>query len=170
MILRQPKIHVSLRIVAAGGIVLWLLASSCCSIEYLCSDYHHHAKADASEPVAHNDSDHSQEAEAAEHAPGEASHPHDSERPSRDSHPHDGGGDSCCSTLIATAQIATPFVIAKPVLQPLDFLCTVLPARDPMLAAPETKPLRQAKPSDWVLTPQVCLDAAYRSLAPPSLA
>ena len=158
---RQQKLPLALRITAAGCIALWLLAASCCSIGFLCSD-DHHAKADA-----HHDSDHAQEAEAAEHAHGEASHPHDSEQPSHDSHPHDGGGDSCCSTLIATAQIATPFVIAKPVLQPTDFLCTVLPARDPMLAAPEAKLLRQAKDRDLVLTPVVCLGPAHRSLAPP---
>lgn len=167
---RQHKLPLALRITAVGCIALWLLAASCCSIEYLCSDDHHHAEAEASETVVHHDSNHSQEAKAAEHAPGETSHPHDSEQPSHDSHPHDDGGDSCCSTLTATAQIATPFAIAKPLLQPLNFLCTVLQARDPMLAAPEAKPLRQAKDRDWVFTPVVCLGPAFRSLAPPSLA
>ena len=71
---------------------------------------------------------------------------------------------------MATAQIANPFVIAKPVLQPLNFLCTVLQTRDPMLAAPEDKPECQAKRRDGVFTPVVCLGPAHRSLAPPSLA
>ena len=166
---RQQKLPPALRITAAGCIALWLIAASCCSIGSLCSD-DHHAKAEAPETVAHHDSNHSQEAEAAEHAPGETSHPHDSEQPSHDSHPHDGGGNSCCSTLMATAQIATPFLIAKPLFQPLNFLCTVLLARDQTLASPEAKPLRQAKDHEWVFTPVVCLDAAHRSLAPPSLA
>ncbi len=166
MISRQPKIHGGLRIVAAGWIVLWLLASSHCSIE-LFGDNHHHAPAGASEAVPHHDNDHSLEAEAAEHAPHEASHSKDSEQSSRDPHPHDGGDDACCSTLMATAQITTPLVIAKPVLQPLNFLCPVLQARDPMLVAPEAKPLRRAKPRDWVFTPVVCLGPAFRSLAPP---
>ena len=170
MISRQPNIHAGLRIAAAGCIVLWLLASSCCSIGYLCSDDHHPAEAGASETIAHHDSNHSQEVEAAEHAPGAASHPHDSEQPSHDSHHHDGGDNSCCSTLIATAQFANSFVIAKPVLELLNLFCTVFQARDPMLAAGENKPERQAKPRDWVFTPEVCLGPAHRSLAPPSLA
>jgi len=166
---RQPKLSPALRITAAGCIVLWLLAASCCSIGNLCGD-DHHAKADAPKTVVHHDSNHSQEAEAAEHAHGEASHPHDSEQPSHDSHPCEGDGDSCCSTLMATAQIAKPFNAAQPFLESLSFLCTVLQARDPMLAAPETKPLRQAKDRDWVFTPQVCFGAAHRSLASPTLA
>ena len=170
MISRQPKIHVGLRIVAAGWIVLWLLASSYCSIECLFGDDHHLVEADASETVAHHDSDHSQEAEAAEHAHSEASHPHDSEQPSHDSHPHDGGDNSCCSTVVATAQIGTPFIIVKPLFQPLDFSCPVLPAHDSMVAAPQDKPERQAKDCDRVFTPEVCLDPAHRSLAPPFLA
>lgn len=167
---RQQKLPPALRITAAGCIVLWLLAASCCSIEYLCSGDHHHAEPDASETVAHHDSGHSQEAEAAEHALAEASHPHDSEQPSNDSHSHDGGDNSCCSTLMATAQIAKPFNAAQPFLESLSFLCTVLQARDPMPAAPEAKPLRQAKDRDLVLTPVVCFGPAHRSLAPPSLA
>ncbi|MBE0541414.1 MAG: hypothetical protein IH623_08515 [Verrucomicrobia bacterium] len=83
---RQQKLPPALRITAAGCIGLWLLAVSCCSIGYLCSD-DHHAKADAPETVAHHENDHSQEADAAEHAHGEASHPHDSEQSSHDSHP-----------------------------------------------------------------------------------
>jgi len=166
---RQPKLSPALRIVAAGCIVLWLLASSCCNIEFLCSG-DHHTEADASKALAHHNGGLSAEAEVAEHALAEASHPHDSEQPSNDSHPHDSGDNSCCSTLMATAQFATPFVIIKPVLQPLDFLCSVLQARDLMLSAPKDEQKRQAKPSDWVFTPQVCLGAAHRSLAPPSLA
>jgi hypothetical protein len=50
----------------------------------------------------------------------------------------------------------------------LNFPCTVLQARDQMLAAPEARPLRQAKDRALVLTPVVCLGPAHRSLAPPS--
>ena len=164
---RQQKLPLAVRITAAGCIALWLLAVSCCSIGYLCSDDHHHAKADAPEKVAYQDSDHAQETEAAEHAHGEASHPHDSEQPSHDSQPCEGGSDSCCSTLMATAQIIKAF--DQPLLQPLNFLYPILQARDQMLAAPEAKPLRQAKDREWDFTPQVCLGAAHRSLAPPSL-
>ena len=71
---------------------------------------------------------------------------------------------------MATAQIAKSFNAAQPFLESLNLPCTVLQARDPMFAAPEAKPLRQAKDRDLVLTPVVCLDPAHRSLAPPSLA
>ena len=169
MISRRPKIHIGLRLVAAGCIVLWLQAPSNCALERLFGD-HHHAEAGASEILAHHDNDHAQEAEAAEHEDGEASHSHDSAQSSHDSH-HHSGGDTCrCYTLIATVQIAQPLVIAKPVFQLLNFLCTVLQARDPMLAATEDKAERQAKDHDRVFTPEVCLGAAHRSLAPPSLA
>ena len=170
MISRQPKIHVGFRIVAAGCIVLWLLASSYCGIEHLFDDDHHHADAAVSETVAHHDGDHSQEAKVAEHAHSEASESHDSEQPSHDSHPHNGGGDSCCSTLMATAQLSQSFVIVKPLLQPLHFLCRPFQARDPMLAAGEDGAERQANRRDWVFMPQLCLGPAHRSLAPPSLA
>ena len=71
---------------------------------------------------------------------------------------------------MATAQSAKPFNAAQPLFESLNLPCTVLQAREPMFAAPEAKPLRQAKDSDLVLTPVVCLDPAHRSLAPPSLA
>lgn len=167
MTLRQQKLSPALRITAAGCIALWLIAASCCSIGFLCSD-DHHAKADAPETVAHHENDHSQEAEAAEHAHGEANVPHDSEQPSHDSHPHDGGDNSCCSTLMATAQIAKPLNAAEPFLELLNLPYAVLQARDPMVAAPEARPLRQAKDGDVVLSPVVCLGPAHRSLAPPA--
>ena len=169
MISRQPKIHVGLRLVAAGCIGLWLLASSFCSIEHLFDNDHHHAEAGASETVAHPDSDHSQAAEAVEHAHSESSRPHDPEQSSNDSHPHDDSDDACCSSLMATAQSATPSVIIKPILQPLDILCPVRQARDLILFAPKNELERQAKPRDCVYTPQACLGAAHRGLAPPSL-
>ena len=170
MISRQPKIHVGLRIVAAGCIVLWLQATSHCALERLFGGDHHPVEAGASETLAHHDSDHSPEADAAEHARNEASCPHDSGQPSSDSHPHDGGDNCRCSTMIATAQIATSMVIVKPVLEPLNFLCPVLQTRGLTLTVPADTAERQAKRRDRVFTPEVCLDPAHRSLAPPSLA
>ena len=159
MISRQPKIHVGLRIIAAGCIVLWLMATSYCSIEHLCCGNDHvHAEA-----ADHHDGDSSHEAEAAEHAEA-----HDAGQSSGDSHHHSGAEGSCCSTLKATAQNAQPFVSAKPALLPLNLLCAFIQARDSVLAAPEDKSARQTNPRDRVFTPVVCLDAAHRSLAPPS--
>ena len=163
MISRQPKIHVGLRIVAAGCIVIWLMATSYCSIEHLCcGDDHVHAEA-----AAHHDSDNSHEVEAAEHAEGAGGH--DAGQPPGDSHHKGGEEGSCCSTLTATAQNAQPFFIAKPaLLLPLNLLCAFIQAHDSVLAAPEDKLVRQANPRGWVFTPVVFLDAAHRSLAPPS--
>ena len=163
MISRQPKIHVGLRIVAAGCIVIWLMATSYCSIEHLCcGDDHHHAEASD-----HHDTDNSHEVEAAEHADGAVGH--DAGHSSGDSHHNDGAEGSCCSTLTAIAQNAQPFFIAKPaVLLPLNLLCAFIQAHDSVLAAPGDKSARQANPRDWVSRPVVCLDAAHRSLAPPS--
>ena len=164
MISRQPKIHVGLRIVAAGCIVLWLLAASYCNIEHLFGDDHHHAEASAPDPDAHHGSDNSHEVEAAEHADG-----HEAGQSSGDSHHHSGAEGSCCSTLKATAQNAQPLFIANPaLLLPLNLLCAFIQAHDSVLTAPEDKLVGQANPRDRVFTPVVCLDAAHRSLAPPS--
>lgn len=168
MISRQPNNHVGLRIVAASCIVLWLVASSCCGIEHLFGDDHHHAEAGAAETLAHHDIDHSEETEAAEHRHGDAGQVHDSEPPSQDSHHHNDGEDSCCSSFQAMAQSATPFVIAKPALPPLNVLYTVHQAHDPMVPGREDKWVLQAKPRESVFTPEVCLGPAHRSLAPPS--
>jgi hypothetical protein len=168
---RQQKLPLVLRITAAGCIGLWLLASSYCGIEHLLSDDHHHAGADASATFAHHDGDHSPEAEAAENAHGEGSDSPDSAaHHSHDAHPHDDGDDACCSTLMATAHFATPFVISKPLFQPLGLIFPVRQTLDLMLSAPKDELERQAKPREWVFTPQVCLGPAFRSLAPPSLA
>lgn len=167
---RQPKLSPALRVIAASCIGLWLLTSSYCSFEHLLGDGHHQAEADASETIAHQDGEHSQEAEAAEHADGEANSSHDSDQCPPDSHPHNGGDDACCASLIASALIATPSVISGPDLKPLNLFCTAFQARDPMLAAAEDKLERQAKDFDWVFTPEVCLGPAHRSHAPPALA
>jgi hypothetical protein len=39
-----------------------------------------------------------------------------------------------------------------------------------MIAAPEVKPLRQANPRDWIITPEVRFGPSHHSLAPPALA
>lgn len=161
----QPKHSTALRVIAASCVALWLLASSYCGIEDLLRDDHHHAEVAASESVAHHVNYQSHDA-GVELASGEASQ-HDSQESPPDSQPHDGGGDACCSALLATAQIAMPFVIAKPILQPLNLLCMLLPARDPMVALPEAKLERRAIDRDWVFTPEVCLGPAHLSLAPP---
>ena len=167
MISRQPKIHVGLRIAAAGCIVLWLLAASYCNIEHLFAGEHHHGEGDAHEAAAHHDGDNSHEVEAAEYAEGAGGH--DAGQPPGDSHHKGGEEGSCCSTLTATAQNAQPFFIAKPALRlPLNLPCAFIQAHDSVLAAPEDKLVRQANPRDWVFTPVVFLDAAHRSLAPPS--
>ena len=169
MLSRQPRIHVGLRLVAAGCIVLWLMASWWSSLPCRCGE-DHHAETCPSETLAHHDNSHAHEAEAAEDADCDAGHPHDGAESSHNSYRDHDGGNCCCSTVMPTAQIATPVVIIKPAPQPLDFLCTVHLVRNPMLVAPGDKTERQTKDRDRVFKPEVCLCAAHRSLAPPSLA
>ena len=169
MIFREPKSHVSLRIVAAGCIVLWLLASWWSSIPCRCGE-DHHGETCPSEALAHHDNSHSHEAEAGEDADCDVGHPDDSAESSHDSHRHHDGGSCSCFTVMPTAQIATPVVIVKPAFQPLDFLCTLHQSLNPMFVVPEDKTERQTKDRDRVFKPEVCLCAAHRSLAPPSLA
>lgn len=165
MISQQPRITIGLRLVAAGCIVLWLLASSYCSIEHLFGD-DHHAEANISEAVAYHGRDHLHGAEAAEHEQREAGHSHEAEPPSHDSHPHDGD-DICCSTLMATAQIATPSIFVKPLLDPLNQSFPVPLACDSMIAASTVPTECQSKRRECLFTPEVCLGAANRNHAPP---
>jgi hypothetical protein len=75
-----------------------------------------------------------------------------------------------CSTIQAFVQTPPAVVIPKMVSQPVlnIFLLRAVPQH--VFAAPQSETLRQAKPRDWVFTPEVCLGPAFHSLAPPGLA
>ena len=173
---RQPKLPLALRFVAAGCVALWLAGVSACNLESLfCCDSH------GNEAVAHADHEHSHDAKDAvtntKHAhdadshhshDAEAHHSHDAEGHSHGSHKHESKEGSCCSTLKAVAQTANPVVFSKPAFHAIAFL-SVLPEMRAASLALSKNPLHcQAKPPDWVFTPEVCLGPAFRSLAPPA--
>jgi hypothetical protein len=104
--------------------------------------------------------EHSQDATASGH--------HDGTTPERGADKN--SSKRCCSTIQALIPTMTPVVIPKTVSQPVLNISPLCAARQHMFAAPPSETLRQAKPRDWVFTPEVCLGPAFRSLAPPSLA
>ena len=155
---RQTQLPLALRIIAAGCVVLWLAGFSACNLEALfCCDSH------GTEAVAHAAQEHSHHSDDAE-----AHQSHDAEGHSHDSHKHESKEGSCCSTLKAVVPTAIAIVFNKQAYHPIPFLCVLLEAHVASLVLSENSPNRQAKPRDWVFTPEVCLGPAHRSLAPPS--
>ena len=141
---------------AAACVLLWLSASSYCSLEPLL------------EPAADLGPGTSVAA-ANERAggmpqPGPAHESHDGDENGRDSHPHDDKGGTCCSTLHATAQTPQP-LFHQPVFHTVAFL--ILPAYDEAFAVAENGFDGRTRRPEWVFTPAVCLGPALRSLAPP---
>jgi len=176
---RQPRLPLALRIIAAGCVVLWLAGVSACSLEALfCCDSHgdeagthaeHQHSHDAEPANAHGHHAHDAEGHDSHDAhDAETHHSHDAEGHSHGSHKHDSKEGSCCSTLKAVVLTAHPVVISKPVFHPIPFLCVLPEMHAASLALSEKPPNRQAKPPDWVFTPEVCLGPAFRSLAPPA--
>ncbi|ODU25117.1 MAG: hypothetical protein ABS95_00800 [Verrucomicrobia bacterium SCN 57-15] len=156
---------------AAGCVVLWLLATSYCSVEHLFGlDHHHedsdgHVSGDLHQTVADND--------AAEHSHHEgdadvAHHSHDAEGNNHGSHHHDGKEDFCCSTIQATVLSSNPVPLGKPVLTQIAFLCVLVQVSDLVSLPSNDSSPRHAKSRDWVLTPEVCTGPANRSHAPPA--
>ena len=173
---RQTKLPLALRIIAAGCVVLWLAGVSACNLEALfCCPSHD------SETVAHEDHEHSHgtqdtvagthhehDADADHAHNAEAHHSQDAEGHAPDSHEHESKEGSCCSTLKAVVPTAKAIVFNKQAFHPTPFLCVLLETHAASLALSENPPNRQAKPRDWVFTPEVCTGLANRSLAPPA--
>ena len=172
----QPKLPLALRIIAAGCVVLWLAGVSACNLEALhcCPSY-------GSETAAHEDHEHSLETQDAvagthhEHGTdadhshnAESHHSESAEGHSHDSHKHESKEGSCCSTLKAVVPTAKAIVFNKPAFHPIPFVCVLVESHAASLVLSENSPNRQAKPRDWVFTPEVCLGPAHRSLAPPA--
>ncbi|HTI71054.1 MAG TPA: hypothetical protein VMF06_13880 [Candidatus Limnocylindria bacterium] len=160
----------SLRIIAAGCILLWLMASSSCRIEHLLGGDRQGSKANDSVASPVHDIGRPQEAETAKHSHDEANRCHESETPSHDSHHHHRGESCRCSTLTATAQIVAPFHFIRPILRSLSFIGLWFQQRDPMLASDADAATGQVGRPDFVFTPEVCPGLAHRGLAPPSFA
>ena len=157
---RQPKLPLALRIIAAGCVVLWLGSVSACNLEAL-----HCCPSHGSETAAHEDHEHSHDAQDAVAVAGthhehdadadhshhaEAHHSEDAEGHSHDSHRHESKEGSCCSTLKAVVPTAKAIVFNKQAFHPISFLCVLLETHAASLALSENPPNRQAKPRDWV--------------------
>lgn len=164
----SAKLPLTLRIIAAGCALLWLLAVSACDLEHLLPLGHHgssegHEHSPAAVAYQH-DSDQSQPS----HGHDEARHSHDAEGHSHGSHEHGSKENSCCSTLKATLPSAKALVLLKPVFYPIPFLSDRREAGKAEIDTSHGFQYRQAKPPEWVFTPEVCLGPAFRSHAPPA--
>ena len=174
----QPKLPLALRIIAAGCVAVWLVGVSACNLEALFGCDSH-----GSETAAHEDHEHSHDAQDAVAVAGtyhehdadadhshhaEAHHWEDAEGHSPDTHNHESKEGSCCSTLKDVVPTGKAIVFNKPAFHPISFLCVRLETHASSLILSENSPNSQAKPRDWVFTPEVCTGLANRSHAPPA--
>jgi len=93
-------------------------------------------------------------------------HEHDHEHNSNGKKPCDE--NFCCLTMQALLPTAKAIIIANPLSQQLVAGCLLNAASEQTLGASNCEFIRQANPRERVFAPVVCLDAAHRSLAPPS--
>ena len=149
---RQHSLKPVLRICAALLLLVWLGATGFCSTERL---FGHAESGDEhdSDQTAHHQQD-------ATSAPVDSDHSHDSDK-------HDGDGHSCCTSLKAIPQFVKSALLTKPDFgKPLSlsfhWLAQALTPVQQQAPSP-----RQARPREWVFTPEVCLGPAFRSHAPP---
>ncbi len=164
---RQPKLAATLRLLAAGCVLLWLAASSYCSIDDLiewAQGWHRHQGAGELAVSAAREAG----TKRLHFYPANHARPHDGGGSGHDSHPHHGDDHVCCSTLHPTAQTPAS-VLERPVFHPASSLSAFLQVPDP-LPSPRKRPFdRRTRRRQWVFTPEVCLGPAFRSLAPPRL-
>ena len=172
---RPPKLPLALRFIAGGCVVVWLAGISACNLEamFCCPsqgsetaahESHEHAP-DPQAAVAGTHHAHDADADHSHHV--EAHHSQDTEGHSPDSHHHETKEGSCCSMLKAVMLTAKGIVFNKPAFHPISFHGVLLETHASSLALSENPPNRQAKPRDWVFTPEVCTGLANRSHAPP---
>lgn len=81
--------------------------------------------------------------------------------------PSDPASSVACVTLKTLVAGGDAYSLVAPLLPPVDFVAFSSLVLNPPEAALEATFCRQAKPRDWVFTPEVCLGPAFRSLAPP---
>jgi hypothetical protein len=176
---RQPKVSALLRILAGTCALLWFVGSAVSGIGRVCNCASHEGTCAAHASPVHehdtvsphgrgrsHDAEHHRNAEVHQHAT--ATHHQDGALPQ----PCAGkNGCQCgCSTIQALITTMTPVVIPNSVSQPVLNTFYSCAAPPHMFATPPSETLRQAKPRDWVFTPEVCLGPAFHSLAPPGLA
>jgi hypothetical protein len=136
---RQHKLKPSLRICAAALLVVWLAAVGFCSTECLGDDCHADT-ANIKKAATTNGQSH-------------------------DSDSHD---DSLCVSMHSLCPAPVNTILIKPAFGlafTLDFIST---AQLVDVASLETFVSRQPPDREFVFTPEVCLGAAFRSLAPPA--
>ncbi len=174
-----PRVSALLRIFAGTCALSWFVGIAVCGLERVhngagheavCAGHPAHDHDTVVEPgpgQAQNAETHP-DAEAQQHVMD--SHHHDDEA----QHEHDGGDkqdcdeQTCCSTMMALLPTTHPVVIANSISPQVFVFCLLNAGRERTISAPNCEAARQARPRDWVLTPEVCLGPAHRSLAPPS--
>ena len=142
--MKQHRLKPMLRIWAALSLLVWLAATGFCLTECAGEDSH-------------------SESAQMEQAAQSGSQSHDSDK-------HDSHDDSLCVSLHSVCPVSPNSILVKPDFSlafTLNFLST---AHLETVAQAETFIFRQPPDRQFVFTPEVCLGAAFRSLAPPVLA
>ena len=146
---RQHRLKPALRGCAVMVLILWVAAITFCLLEFLV-DHSGPESGGHSHEVAH----HEHEGASADGDPGR---------------PHDSDQGVCCTTIKAAPQSASSVIVAKPDFGKSFSLSFLWAVQAFTFVQPEPASLRQARPPEWVFTPEVCLGPAFRSLAPPVL-
>ena len=147
---RQTTFSPLLRFFAAGALLVWVAAQVFCFAH--CNFGVSHG--DSTQPSCHAS------------APSQAHHEDgDSSSPAH----HDSSGSVACSTLKSALADSGSVSLVHPDFRLLYALTPVALMLDITAAEPISPCSRQARPREWVFTPEVSLGPAFRSLAPPSL-
>jgi hypothetical protein len=170
---RQPKPGLFVRISAGTVALLWFvsLAMSGIGRTCMCAGPDGNCAAHAVSNHAREDAvavEHGHAGDADAHNNGAASG-HDEGAAQRGHCDRNGCEEKCrCdSTIQPSSTTITPFVILKPVSQPVLHFSFSSVTRACAFAAGRCEPVRPTRPHHWVFTPEVCLGPAFRSHAPP---
>lgn len=143
---QQIKLKPAIRLYATVSLFVWLVAVTFCSAECFIGDSHCQACHDERTASSHHESD---------QTPG--------------SDKHEGRNDSFCESLKSVAQPAHSSVLSKPDFGLVFIQKFVTPSQALIIAEFKSLIFRQPSDRDWLLTPELCLGPAFRSLAPPVL-
>lgn len=165
MSLKKPKLRPLLRVTAAGCVLVWLSASSYCSIEHLFARTPDSHQRGSTVGVTSANSCHGKGRQASREA-GQAAKSQDRDRNGHDSKPDDDQGGACCSTLHPTAQAPQQPLQLSP-FQTYAFPGAASGMSELVSEVPHNLFDRQSRCREWVFTPEVCLGPAFRSHAPP---
>jgi hypothetical protein len=144
MSLRQKQLCPLLRSIAAVTLLFWVSAVALCAVH-------------CTSGTGNADSCHGSAVEQSTHDD------HDSPGPAH----HDSSASTCLTLKSALSNMNAP-VYVHPEFSMLYTLAPLAFALDSTVTEPTTLVFRQARPNEWVFTPEVCLGPAFRSLAPPA--